>query len=104
MTNDIKLPLKPYQHGKRARRRRPGPSRHAIHRKYGRLLVLGVTDQSVTDGRHGYYLCRCDCGNIVDVQAYRLLHGHTVSCGCAKDDLKGKPLREIRNKWLRKGW
>ena len=33
------------------------------------------------------WVCRCSCGNAVEVTAHDLLTGHTVSCGCHKQDM-----------------
>lgn len=56
-----------------------------IGRKYGRLLVLqkdGKTKNGCTQ-----LLCQCDCGDVVDVNMYNLVYGHTKSCGCYSRDL-----------------
>ena len=42
-------------------------------------------------GKKGYFPyveCRCECGNIIEVNKYKFESGHTRSCGC----LKGKPI------------
>lgn len=45
---------------------------------FGRLTVI-ERDSS----RKGvYWLCRCECGNVVSVQACHLTMGRTKSCGC----------------------
>jgi len=44
-------------------------------KKFGRLIVLH-RDQNRK------WLCRCDCGNTVSIQASSLLSKRTVSCGC----------------------
>lgn len=45
---------------------------------FGRLAVI-ERDSS----RKGvYWLCRCECGNVVSVQACHLMSGRTKSCGC----------------------
>ena len=49
--------------------------------KYNRLTVI-------KEGKHKgkknvpYYICKCDCGNIKEVQKYHLIHGRIRSCGC----------------------
>ena len=76
-----------------------------VGKKYGKLTILkrnghhiqksGATKVVVT--------CQCDCGNIVDVQLYKVLTGHTTSCGCyhsekvkeIKDDLTGKKFGKL---------
>ena len=30
------------------------------------------------------WLCECSCGNIIEVNIYHLLNGHTKSCGCTR--------------------
>ncbi len=31
-----------------------------------------------------YWICRCDCGRIIEAAAANLTRGHTVSCGCRR--------------------
>lgn len=46
---------------------------------FGRLTAIGPTGR----GKTGViWLCRCSCGNILNVQAGSLRHGNTHSCGC----------------------
>lgn len=44
----------------------------------------------IRDIGHGKLLCKCDCGNIKEVNKYTVLHGKTLSCGCVN---KFKPLK-----------
>ena len=56
--------------------------------KFGRLKVLYFTRSIKTRG--AYYMCRCDCGNEIEVKAINLRKGNTKSCGCLKKEkLKG---------------
>ena len=48
-----------------------------------RLTVLSFSHKN--NGTN-YYVCQCDCGNIKTVDVYRLVHGHTKSCGCLKSE------------------
>jgi hypothetical protein len=48
--------------------------------RFGRLTVLRYTSYS-------RYLCRCDCGQEVEVTVGSLRKGNTRSCGCLKRDL-----------------
>lgn len=57
--------------------------------KFGKLTVLKLDYlqeyQNPTNKRKHlkkYYLCQCDCGNIVSVYQGRFISGHTTSCGC----------------------
>lgn len=53
-------------------------------KKFGKLTVLKRTENR---GQKVYWECKCDCGNIKDVEAYRLTHGQTQSCGCYNMEL-----------------
>ena len=48
-------------------------------RKFGRLTVVGTNPRS---GGHGYWECRCDCGNAVFTDGHKLATGQKKSCGC----------------------
>lgn len=54
-----------------------------IGTRFGKLTVLekiGYTQQ-VEGHRRLTYRCQCDCGNIVEVQGYKLKQGNIKSCG-----------------------
>lgn len=54
-------------------------------RRFGRLTVIRSTDRR--DGKGCvYWLCRCDCGNEVEVTGDKLLYGNYRSCGCLKEE------------------
>ena len=62
-----------------------------VGQRYGRLTVLKI-DESKAGGRQGYYyICRCDCGNIVSVRG-NILGKNTNSCGCLKREQDKKNL------------
>lgn len=44
---------------------------------YGSLYVVAKCD-----GKNRKWLCRCECGNTVEVDQSHLRTGHTRSCGC----------------------
>lgn len=46
-----------------------------IGKRFGKLIVLDFNPP-------GHWICRCDCGNIVNVDTRNLNSGHTQSCGC----------------------
>lgn len=55
--------------------------------RFGRLVPINkfIRDRYLKDGTRKTltaYYCKCDCGNIKVVDAYRLLNGETTSCGC----------------------
>ena len=53
------------------------------NQKFGRLTVLSDTGKRDKRGCI-IWLCKCDCGEIMEVPGYRLKSGHTRSCGCLK--------------------
>ena len=59
-----------------------------IGKKFGKLTVLGVVFKEETNKtylkKRTYLRCKCDCGNILDVNAYSVTSGKSTSCGCNK--------------------
>lgn len=52
--------------------------------RFGRLVVLGKSQIP------GKWICKCDCGNIVEVYKANLLKpNHTTSCGCYLREIAG---------------
>lgn len=52
------------------------------NQRFGKLTVL---QQAGSDKRYGaLWLCRCDCGNEIKVQARLLKRGKVTTCGCFK--------------------
>lgn len=51
--------------------------------KIGKLTVL-YRDNSKPQGKNNlaYWICQCECGNIVSVRGTHLREGKTLSCGC----------------------
>lgn len=48
--------------------------------RYGRLTALAP---GAKNDRHNlYWICRCDCGNVISVLGKNLSTGNTQSCGC----------------------
>ncbi len=53
--------------------------------RYGMLTVLerDTRPRKPTKSKpKTYWLCKCDCGKVISVQAYNLRSGQTKSCGC----------------------
>lgn len=52
-------------------------------KRFGKLTVLkNIGLKKFRDRNRTFWLCRCDCGNLKEVEAYYLTSGKTVSCGC----------------------
>lgn len=47
--------------------------------KYGRLTPIKYDR---TENKRAYWICKCDCGNLISVATNNLRNGHTKSCGC----------------------
>lgn len=45
--------------------------------KFNRLTVLEIDKD-----RNGFWICRCDCGNIKSINGANIHSNHTTSCGC----------------------
>ena len=50
--------------------------------RFGRLTVVAFV--GVNRHRKREWLCKCECGNMVNVTTGHLLSGHSTSCGCTR--------------------
>jgi hypothetical protein len=56
-----------------------------VGKKYG---MLTVAERAETDHNgHTRWICKCDCGNSITVDGYKLKNGHTNACGCRRTKL-----------------
>ena len=51
--------------------------------RFGKLTVLRKSGNRAKDG-NPLWLCKCDCGNVIETTKRRLITGNTSSCGCGK--------------------
>lgn len=51
--------------------------------RFGKLVVLERLDNSYQIYCASKHLCKCDCGNIVEVYTSNLKAGYVTSCGCS---------------------
>lgn len=70
---------------------------------FGRLTVLEQTNDYVSpNGMHySMWVCRCECGNVINVLGSNLKTGHTKSCGCYGKEKTSK-LSKKYNKYSEK--
>jgi hypothetical protein len=56
--------------------------------RFGKLLVIEKSNDYISPkNQHGsMWLCKCDCGNIVEIRASDLRSNRTMSCGCYKSE------------------
>lgn len=67
----------------------------AVGERFGRWTVIKV------DGvEFGDVICKCDCGQVRDVQPSNLRWGLTRSCGCLRRELCSKNLNWARQRRL----
>lgn len=64
-------------------------TKNEVGNKYGRLTVI-EQDKSRTDRDGAFWICKCDCGNIVSVSGSALRKGNTQSCGCYNREQSSK--------------
>lgn len=65
-----------------------------IGKKFGRLIVLGLSSKK--SGRKSYWVCQCSCGNKAVVRSDSLKNGSVMSCGCLKKEQDEKNLDHTR--------
>ena len=53
--------------------------------RFGRLIALSNTGKKC--GAHLIWLCKCDCGKLVEVLGDNLRSGNTKSCGCLRKEI-----------------
>ena len=68
--------------------------RKLIGQRFGNLLVI---KESPKRGSHGevYWICKCDCGNEIEVAGNNLVSDHTTSCGCNRTSIGEKKITQI---------
>lgn len=59
--------------------------------RFGRLTVIKKTDKRAANNEF-VYICRCDCGKIIESYTSLLRQGRTRSCGCLHRDTRMKDL------------
>jgi hypothetical protein len=72
-------------------------------RRFGRLVVLELTERLTAKRRRVVWLCQCDCGAKPLVSGSHLLSGKTKSCGCFRVDVRtthGMTGTAIHSIWL----
>ena len=55
-------------------------SKDYTNMRFGKLIA----EKRMRENNITFYLCKCDCGNIIKVDGRNLSSGHTSSCGCIK--------------------
>ena len=66
--------------------------------RFGHLTVERFTEtKKYGSGTYAHWLCRCDCGNEVEVPSCSLSNGNKTNCGCRRYERKNPvPKRELK--------
>jgi len=65
-------------------------------RKFGMLTALRYTEtKKYGGGNYAYWICRCDCGNEVELPSCNLTGGAKTNCGCKRYDRKNPKPRPV---------
>ena len=66
------------------------------NKKIGNLLVIKQANYRIqpNGAKISYWLCKCDCGNTIEVSGGNLRSGHTKSCGCYAKKQSSKRMKE----------
>lgn len=56
-----------------------------IGKTYNKLTIVKFVEP--VNNRNGQILCRCECGKEAVYDKYNVVTGHTVSCGCVKNEI-----------------
>lgn len=62
--------------------------------RFGKLVVLSPTDKRMDSGSV-VWRCQCDCGNMAEVSARRLMRGKSRSCGCLSNPQPGDYIGKV---------
>ena len=65
------------------------------NKKFNCLTVISKIDYVGANGIK--WLCRCDCGNTIEVLGSNLRKNHTKSCGCYKSEKSSKRMKKYNN-------
>lgn len=61
---------------------------YLVNQKFGKLTVLYLDKTKPRGpGQHLYWVCQCDCGNIISVESAHLKNHTKTSCGCDKQNV-----------------
>ena len=70
-------------------------------KRFGRLTVVERSSEK-RKRRGTFWVCKCDCGNVVVVPRCHLIDGHTKSCGCYHKDRLHEPRPSVSKHYLSK--
>lgn len=72
-----------------------------VGEKFGRLTVVKFIPKPERADYRRQWLCRCECGNLVEVNGSKLRSGHTRSCGCLEREFIANVNKKYKYRDLR---
>jgi hypothetical protein len=66
------------------------------NQRFGRLTAIKFSHR---ENRRTYWKCKCDCGNVITVDACSLKSGCTKSCGCLQKETMSKRVGKASPNW-----
>lgn len=70
-----------------------GHRKNLVGKRFGNLVVLDYVKKR---NKKTYWLCKCDCGNIKEIEGDPLVRGRIVTCGC-QNKKTGKESRSYKH-------
>ena len=67
------------------------------NQRFGKWTVLHRFDNPNKHDKRTLWTCRCECGNIRNIDSYTLRSGSSKSCGCSKD---GRSKTRLYSIWI----
>lgn len=72
-----------------------------VGQKFGKLTVLDANPIYKGSGTmRKHFKCRCDCGNVTETRASRLVRGVSKSCGCVGAFKTGMSTDSMYKRWV----
>lgn len=67
-----------------------------IGKVFNWLTVIGIGEPRIDNSRYKEkrWACKCECGNIINVEASRLINGKAKSCGCKTNEIISKTFKK----------
>lgn len=69
-----------------------------VGKKFWKLEVLSRNTENKT--KNSYWICQCECGNVISVSGTRLRYGKTKSCGCDYRSIMEIQKQATRDKYI----
>lgn len=65
-----------------------GSVKDITNQRFGKLVALKKDETDTSE--YAKWICQCDCGKTKSISKYKLLSGHTKSCGCIHKEVNDR--------------